>query len=199
MECFDYPYYATLDVRFYASMPLIKFWPDLDELELKLFADTVPEDLTDKYAGIWKSQRTQSLQVRLRKAKGAVPHDLGVPEEDPFKLPNAFSRQNTNDWKDLNSKFVLMIYRDYVFTGKKDVAFLRYTWPAVQEALEHLRQYDRAGDGQPQGDNDPDQTYDEWIVHGESAYCGGLWLASLRAGEEIAEALGNNTAGAENH
>lgn len=199
MECFDYPFYGTLDVRFYGSMPLIKFWPDLDKQELKLFADTVPQDLTDKYTWIWKSQRTQSLQLRLRKAKGAVPHDLGVPEEDPFKLPNAFSWQNTNDWKDLNSKFVLMVYRDYVFTGKKDVAFLNYTWPAVQEALEHLRQYDRAGDGLPQGDNYPDQTYDEWIVQGDSAYCGGLWLAALRAAEEIGKALGNNTAAAKYH
>ncbi len=192
MECFDYPYYATLDVRFYGSMPLVKFWPDLDKQELRQFADTVPEDLTDKYLWIWKSQHTQSLQFRLRKAKGAVPHDLGVPQEDPFKLPNAFSWQNTNDWKDLNSKFVLMIYRDYVFTGKKDLAFLKYTWPAVQEALDHLRQYDRVGDGLPQGDNYPDQTYDEWIVQGDSAYSGGLWLASLRAAQEIARALGDN-------
>jgi non-lysosomal glucosylceramidase len=192
MECFDYPYYATLDVRFYGSMPLVKFWPDLDKQELRQFADTVPEDLTDKYLWIWKSQHTQSLQFRLRKAKGAVPHDLGVPQEDPFKLPNAFSWQNTNDWKDLNSKFVLMIYRDYVFTGKKDLAFLKYTWPAVQEALDHLRQYDRIGDGLPQGDNYPDQTYDEWIVQGDSAYSGGLWLASLRAAQEIARALADN-------
>ena len=199
MECFDYPYYATLDVRFYGSMPLVKFWPDLDKQELRQFADTVPKDLTEKYLWIWKSQHTQSLQFRLRKAKGAVPHDLGVPQEDPFKLPNAFSWQNTNDWKDLNSKFVLMIYRDYVFTGKKDMAFLRYTWPAVQEALTHLRQYDRTGDGLPQGDNYPDQTYDEWIVQGDSAYSGGLWLASLRAAEEIAHGLGDNAAATKYH
>src|SRR5204862_4272114 len=88
--------------------------------------------------------------------------------------------------------FVLMIYKDYVFTGKRDTAFLRYTWPAVQEALEHLRQYDRTGDGLPQDDNYPDQTYDDWIVRGESAYCGGLWLAALRAAEEIAKVLGNS-------
>ncbi|HEX7895597.1 MAG TPA: glycoside hydrolase family 116 protein, partial [Terriglobales bacterium] len=126
-------------------------------------------------------------------------HDLGVPQEDPFKLPNSFSWQNTNDWKDLNSKFVLMIYKDYVFTGKKDREFLRYTWPAIQEALEHLRKYDRVGDGLPQDDNYPDQTYDTWIVHGESAYCGGLWLAALRAAEEIGHALGDNAAAEKYH
>jgi non-lysosomal glucosylceramidase len=92
-----------------------------------------------------------------------------------------------------------MIYKDYVFTGKKDVAFLKYTWPAVQEALEHLRQYDRVGDGLPQGDNYPDQTYDEWIVKGDSAYSGGLWLAALRAAEEIGRTLGNPPAATKYH
>ncbi len=199
MECFDYPYYGTLDVRFYGSMPLAKFWPELDKQELRQFADTVPQDLTDKYLWNWKTQHTQALQFRVRKAKGAVPHDLGVPEEDPFVQPNQFSWQNTSDWKDLNSKFVLMLYRDYVFTGKKDQAFLRYTWPAVQEALEHLRQYDRDGDGVPENEGYPDQTYDEWVVKGESAYCGGLWLGALRAAEEIARALGDTAAVSEYH
>ena len=199
MECFDYPYYGTLDVRFYGSMPLAKFWPELDKQELRQFADTVPQDLTDKYLWNWKTQHTQALQFRVRKAKGAVPHDLGVPEEDPFVQPNQFSWQNTSDWKDLNSKFVLMLYRDYVFTGKKDQAFLRYTWPAVQEALEHLRQYDRDGDGVPENEGYPDQTYDEWVVKGESAYCGGLWLGALRAAEEIARALGDTAAVSKYH
>ena len=29
LECYDYAYYGTLDVRFYASLPLMKFWPKL--------------------------------------------------------------------------------------------------------------------------------------------------------------------------
>jgi non-lysosomal glucosylceramidase len=199
MECFDYPFHSTLDVLFYGDMPLTKFWPDLDKQIMRQFADTVRENLIEKYAWVWKTQQTGSLQFRERKAKGAVPHDLGVPQEDPFTLPNSFSWQNTNAWKDLNSKFVLMIYKDYIFTGEKDAAFLKYTWPAVQEALEHLRQYDRTGDGLPQGDNYPDQTYDEWIVHGESPYCGGLWLAALRAAEEIGHTLGDNAGPAKYH
>jgi len=199
LECFDYAFYATLDVRFYGSLPLVKFWPDIDKQVLRQFADTVSQDLTDKYLWQWKSQQTGSLNFRIRKAKGAVPHDLGVPQEDPFAQVNSFSWQNTNDWKDLNSKFVLMIYRDYVFTGKKDTEFLRTTWPSVQEALQHLQQYDRTGDGIPQNDDYPDQTYDVWIVHGESAYCGGLWLAALRAAEEIAQVLGDTTSSTKYH
>ncbi len=199
LECFDYPYYGTLDVRFYGSMPLVKFWPELDKQALRQFADTVPQNLTEKSIWIWKTQQTGNLFFRERKLKGAVPHDLGVPQEDPFMQVNAFGWQNTNDWKDLNSKYVLMVYRDYVFTGRKDLKFLRYTWPSVQEALAHLQQFDRIGDGIPQNDNYPDQTYDVWIVHGESAYCGGLWLAALRAAEEIAHVLGDNAAAAKYH
>jgi non-lysosomal glucosylceramidase len=200
MECYDYPFYSTLDVRFYGSMPLLKFWPDIDKQELKQFADTVSQDLRGKYIWQWKSlQEGSTPNFRLRKVKGAVPHDLGVPQEDPFSMPNQFSWQDTNGWKDLNSKYVLMIYRDYVFTGKKDVKFLRYTWPSVQEALAYLQKYDRDGDGVPENDGYPDQTYDEWVVRGESAYSGGLWLASLRAAEEIGRTLGDSAATSRYH
>jgi uncharacterized protein (DUF608 family) len=122
--------------------------------------------------------------------KGAVPHDLGVPEGDPFIAVNQPGWQDTNDWKDLNSKFVLMVYRDYVFTGRKDTPFLRETWPAVKEAIAYLRQFDHGG-GVPENGGYPDQTYDSWVVRGVSAYSGGLWLAALRAGEETARSLGD--------
>ena len=191
MECYDYPYYGTLDVLFYGSMPLIKFWPDLDKQELRQFADSVPQNLTDKYIWQWKSQQTGKPEFRERKLKGAVPHDLGVPQEDAFAQVNQFGWQDTNGWKDLNSKYVLMVYRDFVLTGKTDTEFLKYNWPAVQESLQRLRAYDLDGDGVPESDGYPDQTYDEWVVRGESAYAGGLWLSALRAAEEIAKFLGD--------
>jgi len=199
MECFDYPYYDTLDVLFYGSMPLVKFWPDLDKQILRQFADTVPGEVDDKYMWQWKSQQTGKPEFRTRKAKGAVPHDLGVPAEDPFIQANQFSWQNTNGWKDLNTKFVLMTYRDFVFTGRNDVGFLRSQWPAVKEALDYLAQFDHSGDGIPENDGYPDQTYDEWVVRGKSAYCGGLWLAALRAAEEMSKTLGDTKSTAKYH
>jgi non-lysosomal glucosylceramidase len=189
MECYDYPYYSTLDVRFYGSMPLIKFWPDLDKKEMRTFAETVLRNEPEKLMWIWKTEQTHKPTFRTRKSRGAVPHDLGAPEEDPFYKVNQFSWQNTDDWKDLNTKFVLMVYRDYVLSGRKDAQFLRDTWPSVQLSLEYLRKYDRDGDGIPENDGFPDQTYDVWVVRGTSAYCGGLWLGALRAAEEIAKVL----------
>ncbi len=199
MECYDYPFYETLDVRFYGSMPLIKFWPDIEKDVMREFADTVPHEYNEKMAWIWKTQHSGIPAFRIRKAKGAVPHDLGVPNEDPFVQINQFSWQDTNGWKDLNPKFVLMIYRDFVLTGSKDKDFLRYSWPAVQEALAYLRKYDKDGDGIPENEGYPDQTYDEWIVRGESAYSGGLWLAALRSAEEIAKQLGDSAKASEYH
>src|SRR5215469_11965056 len=139
MECFDYPYYETLDVRFYGSMPLLKFWPDLEKASMREFADTVPQESNEKMQWIWKTVHSGSLSFRIRKAKGAVPHDLGVPQEDPFIQINQFSWQDTNGWKDLNPKFVLMVYRDFVLTGAKDKEFLRDNWSAIQESIAYLR------------------------------------------------------------
>ena len=194
LECYDYPYYSTLDVRFYGSMPMVKFWPDLEKQEIRTFAETVLQDEPEKLIWTWKTQQDHKETFRTRKSRGAVPHDLGAPEEDPFFKVNQSSWQDNDAWKDLNPKFVLMVYRDYVFTGRSDAKFLRDTWPAVQLALDYLRKFDHDGDGIPENDGFPDQTYDVWIVRGESAYCGGLWLAALRAAEEIAKVLNDSTA-----
>lgn len=198
LECFDYAYYGTLDVRFYASLPLLKFWPDIDKQVLREFAETVPREWPERGQWVWKSQQAGEPILHMRKKKGAVPHDLGVPEGDPFISVNEPGWQDTNDWKDLNSKFILMVYRDYVLTGRSDAAFLRDTWPAVREAITYLQQFDH-GSGIPENGGYPDQTYDSWVVRGVSAYCGGLWLAALRASEEMGRALGDNDAVAQYH
>jgi non-lysosomal glucosylceramidase len=198
LECFDYAYYATLDVRFYASMPLVKFWPEIDKRVLQEFAETVPREWPEKGLWVAKTQETGIPVVHKRKKKGAVPHDLGVPEGNPFVDVNEPGWQDTNDWKDLNSKFVLMVYRDYVLTGREDTVFLREMWPAMKEAITYLQQFDH-GSGIPENSGYPDQTYDSWTVRGVSAYCGSLWLAALRAAEETARTLGEPDAAAKYH
>jgi non-lysosomal glucosylceramidase len=55
------------------------------------------------------------------------------------------------------------------------------------------------GDGLPENEGYPDQTYDEWVVRGVSAYSDGLWLAALRSAEEIAKQLGDPTAAIKYH
>jgi non-lysosomal glucosylceramidase len=198
LECFDYAYYGTLDVRFYASLPLLKFWPVIDKQVLREFAYTVPREYPELGLWVWKTQQTGVPVLHKRKKIGAVPHDLGVPEGDPFVSVNEPGWQDTNDWKDLNSKFVLMVYRDFVLTGKQDKEFLQEMWPAVQSAMTYLQQFDHGG-GIPENSGYPDQTYDSWVVRGVSAYCGGLWLAALRASEETAKVLDKADAAGEYH
>jgi non-lysosomal glucosylceramidase len=104
--------------------------------------------------------------------------------------PNQYNYQDVSNWRDLNSKYVLMIWRDYFLTGASDDDFLRSSWSAVKQAMEHLKQYDTDGDGLIENGGFPDQTYDDWIATGESAYTGSLYLAALKATARIAEKLG---------
>ena len=96
---------------------------------------------------------------------------------------------NINLWKDLNSKFVLLVYRDFYFTGKSDIEFLKAAWGPITQVLMYLKQFDRDNNCLIENDNIPDQTYDYWTMYGPSTYCNGLWLASLAAAIEIAKIL----------
>jgi non-lysosomal glucosylceramidase len=186
IECYDYPFYETLDVRFYGSFPLLMLWPELEKAVMRDFIATVPQvDLTLRTIESSGSQAP-------RKLAGALPHDLGSPSEAPWRLPNAYSFQDPNIWKDLNSKFVLLLYRDYVFTG--DRTLIEDGWPAVRMALDYLKLFDRDGDGLPENEGVPDQTYDTWSMRGPSAYCGGLWLAALEAAVRMADLVGDEEA-----
>lgn len=196
LECFDYAYYGTLDVRFYGSMPLAKFWPEIEKAEMNVFAATINQEIPTKYIWQWKTQNDHAPNFRQRKVKGALPHDLGNPIEDPFVLVNQFSWQNTNRWKDLNSKFVLLIWRDYFVDGSKDIEFLRKNYGPSKQAMEYLLQFDKDGDGLIENEGYPDQTYDTWVTRGESAYSGGLYIAALRAVSRMATALGDKTTAA---
>jgi dienelactone hydrolase len=184
LESADYTYYNTFDVHYYASFALAHLWPELQKRLMRDFAATIP---TGDPANTHPIQATGA--VVPRKVAGAVPHDLGSPQEDPWGQINAFNWQDSNTWKDLNSKFVLQLWRDYVFTG--DLAQVQALWPAAVQALDYLHQFDRDDDGLPEHDGMPDQTYDTWVMSGPSAYGGSLWLASLEAAIKMGSMVGD--------
>lgn len=103
------------------------------------------------------------------------------------KKSNYTSYQDCNLWKDLGCDFVLLVYRDYLFTGGLDQDFLWECWDSVVETLHYVKTFDLDGDGIPENSGAPDQTFDDWRLQGISAYCGGLWIAGL----EAAIAIGN--------
>ncbi|MBN1120542.1 MAG: hypothetical protein JXJ17_05650 [Anaerolineae bacterium] len=181
LEGHEYRMYNTYDVHFYASFALASLWP---ELELSLQRD-IARALT--------AEHPEELKMVLsghrapRKVRGAIPHDIGGPTEDPWYRVNAYDFQDVSRWKDLNPKFVLQIYRDFVAT--QDIDFLVEVWDAVVEAIDYARQFDVDEDGLIENEGYPDQTYDTWSVSGPSAYSGGLWLAALAAAAEMADIL----------
>ncbi|MBI3591694.1 MAG: glucosylceramidase [Candidatus Melainabacteria bacterium] len=185
LECFDYPFYETLDVRFYGSFPLLKLWPELEKVVMRDYFKIIDLEIKEKIF----FNHPLDKSTAERKLKGAMPHDLGAPYEDPFVMVNSYNHVNINLWKDLNSKFVLMVYRDFCLTGKEDIGFLKDAWHPVVEAIKYLKQFDRDNDCLIENDNIPDQTYDNWTMYGPSTYCNGLWLASLKAAIEIAKVL----------
>ena len=197
LECFDYQFYSTLDVRFYGSWPLIKFWPDIEKQEMREYSDTIPEENDQRSVWAWKLQHQHKFETIQRKAPGAAPHDLGNPTEDPLVNVNQYNWQDVTNWRDLNSKYVLLVWRDYVFSGSKDLDFLRYNYKSVRQALDYLKKFDTDGDGLIENGGFPDQTYDAWPARGESAYCGSLYLAALRATAEMARVMGDPAAAQE--
>ncbi|MGK7945936.1 MAG: GH116 family glycosyl hydrolase [Microcystaceae cyanobacterium] len=185
LECIDYRWYESLDVRLYGSFGLLMNWPRLDKAVLEAFARAIPTaDDTPRIIGYNRA-------AAIRKAKGATPHDLGAPNEHPWVQTNYTSYQDCNLWKDLGSDFVLQVYRDFLLTGATDQDFLWECWNGVTETLAYLKEFDLDGDGIPENSGAPDQTYDDWELRGISAYCGGLWIAALEAALEIGDILLN--------
>ncbi|XP_032592367.1 non-lysosomal glucosylceramidase isoform X1 [Drosophila grimshawi] len=107
LEGHEYRMYNTYDVHFYASPALAHLWPNLQVSLQYDFKDAIAAELSDTRKMLYDGK------VMPRKVKNCVPHDLGDPDEEPFTLINCYNIHDVNEWKDLNTKFVLQVYRDY--------------------------------------------------------------------------------------
>ncbi|NES96349.1 MAG: bile acid beta-glucosidase [Desertifilum sp. SIO1I2] len=195
LECLDYRWYESLDVRLYGSFGLLMLWPKLEKSVLRDFAKAIPhQDDTPRIIGYDRVNQITPLVSVPRKVVGATPHDLGAPNEHPWEKTNYTSYQDCNQWKDLPCDFVLQVYRNFKLTGSTDLEFLLDCWPAVVQTLEYLKTFDRDGDGIPENSGAPDQTFDDWKLRGVSAYCGGLWIAALESAIAIGNILQANAA-----
>jgi non-lysosomal glucosylceramidase len=184
LECVDYPFYDTVDVDFYASFAILELFPGLEIRGLRDLLATIDVD----------DRTTVSIEASGREAPrklpDTVPHDVGGPDDDPFHRPNWYRFQDVNGWKDLGPKFVLQAWRDAV-AGPGGDELIREVFPAVEAVLGRLTVADRDGDGLPEHDGEPDQTYDTWPMRGPSAYGGSLWLGAVAAAEAMARSVGD--------
>ncbi len=189
LECLDYRWYESLDVRLYGGFATLLLWPELEKSVIRAFARAIPTaDPKPRIIGYYYTIGERD-HMAPRKLKGATPHDLGAPNENPWIATNYTSYQDCNQWKDLSSDFILQVYRAFHSTGSTDVDFLVDCWPAVVETLAYSKQFDTDGDGLIENSGAPDQTFDDWRLKGISAYCGGLWIAALSAAIAIGETL----------
>ncbi len=132
----------------------------------------------------------QKSQMRLSAAnfegKGQVPH----------LMPGSFCCSDLDEKKriDLIPQFVLLVWRDVLWTG--DLDYARDMWPCVRDAVEYASTFDTDGDGLP-NNRGPDQTYDQFPLRGTSAFVGLLFGASLQAAAEVARMAGKDEAAEE--
>ncbi|MEI6603254.1 MAG: GH116 family glycosyl hydrolase [Clostridia bacterium] len=124
----------------------------------------------------------QMSSMRLTKSnietKGKIPH----------LMPGNFSccNQDERNRIDLIPEFILLVWRDYRWTGNTD--YVKEMWPTILSALEYYKQLDTDGDGLP-NNTGPDQTYDQFPLKGTSSFVGFIYAASLHAASELAECI----------
>ena len=102
--------------------------------------------------------------------------------------PDMKTTDDSFDRVDMNMQFVLMVLRDYLFTGDRD--YLSGLWDNVRRAMASMEVLDADGDGLPDTDTKRN-TYDAWNFSGTPAYISVLWLAALKAATVIAEKMGD--------
>jgi len=155
-----WPLMDPVDVRYYGTIPLVIFFPELEKKTMELFAEAQRND-------------------------GRIPHDLGKSQ---INCPSDGTTAG-HPWKDVSSKFVLMVYRDYLWTG--DEKFLRKMYPVAKRAMEWMFSTDKNGDFLPDNEG-KDSTYDVWDFLGTSSYTSSIFLAALLATEKMAARLKNS-------
>lgn len=123
----------------------------------------------------------QMKQMRMgaafQRADGRV-HHFFTPDLD--HVDDGFDRV------DMNNQFVLMVLRDYLYTG--DRRYLEDLWPNVIRAMDSIERLDGNGDGLPDQETRRN-TYDAWNFSGTPTYIAILWLAALKAAIVMAERM----------
>src|SRR5262249_10965174 len=100
-----------------------------------------------------------------------------------------FRAEHNNHWAvDGQAGCILRVYREHRMS--RDDGFLRRLWPRVRKSVEFLIGRDAGGDGIIDGPQH--NTLDaDWF--GQVAWLSSLYIAALRAGEEMAREMGDET------
>ncbi|MEE1010587.1 MAG: GH116 family glycosyl hydrolase [Acutalibacteraceae bacterium] len=126
-------------------------------------------------------KKQMKMGAEYQREDGRVHHSF---KPDMKCSENGFARV------DINMQFVLMVLRDYLFTGDKD--YLLSLWDNIKKAMDSTGLLDTDNDGLPDYDTRRN-TYDAWNFSGTPVYISVLWLAALKAAVFIADRVGDKS------
>jgi non-lysosomal glucosylceramidase len=135
MECQEYPFAETFDVRHHAARVTRDLWPQIERDILLADADFI-----------------------LDTPDGSGPHDAGSPHGDPFFAYDAYKLmappdfgagedrdRRTTPWSEFSPKFIQQSFAYWRKTG--DDAFLDEIWAAAVRTFHYQVSTDTDGDG----------------------------------------------------
>ena len=140
LEAHEYTMYNTYDVHYYASWALVDLWPGL-QLSLQLdFLDWAEREDRQAVTELYSGAR------HWRKVSPSVPHDLGDPAEEPWVKVNSYNIHNVTEWRDLNLKLVIMVWRDVHWLEKDEArTLLARALPVCERLMRAALDWDKAG------------------------------------------------------
>ena len=141
------------------------------------------QSLAALYPDVEQTMRHTDLLVQMS-PQGAIPHRTVLP----LMLPRWQDEGPGSEVVAADGHFatVLKTYREYLRSG--DRTFLDEAWPAIKRAIHYgMERWDADGDGVLDG---PQWNTYDLNFYGANTFCTGLYLAALRAAEEMARLQG---------
>ena len=154
------PWTGALDRRFHSSIGTLLFFPGLEFSELEHLAE-----------------------AEVAETPGRLHRYLG---KECFHEPTF--GEFKGELLDLNAKFILMAYRDFLMTGR--IADIRKHFERIERMISYVLAKDRDGDGLPEAEGFS-TSYDCWVFNGIDSYSGSLWIAALRVFSELCHRFGD--------
>lgn len=127
-------------------------------------------------------------ELQLKQMRMGLPFQREDGRVHHFFRPDFETVDDGYDRVDMNPQFVLMVCRDFLWTGDRD--YLKDMWEPVKKAMDSTELLDRDGDGLPDWDT-RSNTYDAWRFRGTPSYIAGLWLGALSAAVSLAQSMGD--------
>ena len=128
MECMEYPYAETFDVRQHSCRVTRDLWPQIERDILLGYADFVKDETVNP--------------------KGAVPHDAGSPNNDPWFSFDQYAHGGLvwpTPWSEFPPKLIEYCYGYWKQSGDK--AFIKDVYPALVRAYRWMETTDTDKDG----------------------------------------------------